>query len=94
MRILTEYTAAWPERVLHVSYERFTREPASELQRICRFLGEDAGQISLPEDWIHPEKNRYADALTREEMALVIEKCEPFWSRFGYRIDAGETHGS
>lgn len=39
-RTARRLAAGHPDRFLTVSYERFTTDPAAEVQRICRFVGE------------------------------------------------------
>ena len=82
--IVQEYEKAWPERLLNVSYERFTENPRVELERILEFIEEPWEEQLLDGPKIHPEQNKYMEELTEEEVALVKTMLGDKMAPYGY----------
>ena len=82
--IVQEYEKAWPERLLNVSYERFTENPRVELERILEFIEEPWEEQLLDGPKIHPEQNKYMEELTEDEVALVKTMLGDKMAPYGY----------
>lgn len=82
--ILHEFRAVAGERLIEMKYEDFTSEPYGWLVRLLEFLGEDplVDRESLPE--VHTEKNKYREKLSEKEVEEVLQRTEPYLSRYGY----------
>lgn len=82
--IVQEYEKAWPDRLLNVSYERFTERPRAELERILEFIEEPWEEQLLDGPEIHAEKNKYVDELTEAEVTLVKTRLGDKMAHYGY----------
>ena len=82
--IVQEYEQAWPDRLLNVSYERFTENPREELEQILEFIEEPWEEQLLDGPKIHAEQNKYVDELTEEEVALVKTMLGDKMAPYGY----------
>ena len=82
--IVQEYEKAWPERLLNVSYERFTENPRVELERILEIIEEPWEEQLLDGPKIHPEQNKYMEELTEDEVALVKTMLDDKMAPYGY----------
>ncbi len=82
MAIVDQYQTAWPERVLEISYERFTENPMDGMQRILAFVGESDPLPAWDPDRIYPEKNAYRHMLSQDQIREVIDACQPYYAKY------------
>lgn len=84
MMIMRQYKACNAERVLDVSYERFTENAASVIQSILEFV--DESDTTMPYDKInvHQEKNKYRQILDDNEVEQVLKLTEAYRPEYGY----------
>jgi LPS sulfotransferase NodH len=82
--LLDQFRQSHPELLLEVPYETLVADPDPALARILAFVGEDSASLASQTGKTRAEKNRYRDILSDEEIRIVLEKCEPFASRYGY----------
>jgi hypothetical protein len=71
--------------LMEVSYEEFTRRPDRVLPKLLTFIDEDPKLLKIPPDYIHEEKNRYKEKLSREQIAIIKKQCEPYLTRYNYK---------
>lgn len=83
-QIMDQFRRGSPQRLLDVSYERLGAEPESVLREILAFVGEDPNQVRIQASDVHPEKNKYLEVLSPEQVAEACRRCEPYMSRLGY----------
>ena len=83
MQIMDEYKKANSHRVIEIAYETVTENPEPELEKILDFVGEP-GEIRLPRNFVHPERNKYLKVLTPEQVDEVVRLCSPYYERYGY----------
>lgn len=84
MAIMQEYQKIGAGRVMEIAYEKLTSEPQKSLNSILEFLGEDANPVTLPPNFVHPEKNKYVDMLTESDIQAIHERCNPLLQTYGY----------
>lgn len=84
MAIMSAYRKLAGERLLEISYEAFTSDPVAGTRCILEFIGEDPGAIRDPGKGIHPERNRYRDLLSEEQVEEVKRRCNPWFGEYGY----------
>lgn len=87
MLILNEFKKLYPDRLLEVRYETLTANPMPELRKILEFVGEDPAQLADLSHLTHPEKNKYKKLLNEEDITIIRDMTEPFFSRYGYKLD-------
>jgi hypothetical protein len=88
MQIFGEYRRAWPQHLVEISYEQLTNLPRETVASLLVGLGEDPGLLELPEGFVHPERNRYREVLTADQIDEVLRTCEPYMSGYGYGMPA------
>lgn len=84
MAIMQQYKQIAQERVIEISYEDLTTEPQSTLGAILKFVGENVDELILPRDMVHPERNKYMEVLTEEQVKDVKQYCMPYYREYGY----------
>lgn len=84
MMLIDQFKKLHPELLLEVCYEEMTVEPDLYLEKILEFVGEDPALLPSQKSRTHTEKNKYASKLTEQEIQIVLDKCEPFLSSYGY----------
>jgi len=82
--IVQQFGQAWPDRVLDVSYEQLTGNPLDEVNRILTFLDEAPLDRIAAGIRVHPEQNKYLDALSAAEMATIRRMLGERMSVYGY----------
>jgi len=82
MAIVDQYKHAWPDRVLEISYERFTENPMDGMRRILAFVGESGPLPTWDPDRVHPEKNAYLHMLDDNQVREVIDSCQPYYTMY------------
>jgi hypothetical protein len=84
MSIMEEYKKIGKDRVLEIAYEKLTSKPEKSVGKILEFLGENPAKLELPKDFVHPEKDKYKNVLSSEDIAEIKRRCMPFLKRYGY----------
>jgi hypothetical protein len=84
MMILDQFKKFKPELVLEVRYEELTENPDLYLDKILKFVGEDPKLLPSQKRKTHKEKNKYRNNLSEQEIKIVLDKCEPYLSQYGY----------
>lgn len=84
MIIIGEYKKIGAARLLELPYEQVVREPARALERVCGFVGEDFSLLPMQQVRTRPERDRYAEILTEDDVRYVVENTSPFYSLYGY----------
>jgi hypothetical protein len=84
MMLLDQFKKFKPELLLELPYEELTENPDPGLKEILEFVGEDPALLSSQKKKTHKEKNKYKQKLSAQEIKVVIDKCEPFYSQYGY----------
>ena len=84
MLILDQFKKFKPELLLELPYEEMTENPDPSLKMILNFVNEDPTLLPSQKKKTHKEKNKYKDKLTQQEIDIVMKKCEPFYSKYGY----------
>jgi hypothetical protein len=84
MILIHEYKKTGAQRVLELPYEAVTRDPATELQKLCAFIGEDFSLIDGAAIRTHEEQNHYKKVLSEPEQRYVLDRAAPFLSLYGY----------
>lgn len=84
--ITYQFRQGFPKRCLDINYETFTQQPYNELQSICEFIGEenifDKGALSF----VQPERNKYQEVLSKEEIEKVRQIAKPVADRIGMQF--------
>jgi hypothetical protein len=60
------------------------REPARALEHVCGFVGEGDSLLPMRQIRTHPERDRYSEILTEQDVRYVVESTNPFYSLDGY----------
>ena len=84
MMLLDQFKKFKPELLLEVCYEDMTADPDPYLKKILEFVNEDPGLLPSQRSKTHKEKNKYKSKLSQQEIDIVLEKCEPYLSLYGY----------
>ena len=87
MMLLEQFKKFRPELLLELPYEELTDNPDPGLKKILEFVNEDPALLPSQTKKTHKEKNKYKDKLSEQEIQVIIDKCEPFYSQYGYRDD-------
>jgi len=93
-QIFGEFSRAWPQHLVEVSYEELTTQPRRTLATLLSRLGEDPDLLELPNGLVHPERNRYRDVLSAPQADEVIRTCGPWLGRYGYDGQPAEAEVS
>jgi len=93
MLLLDQFKKFKPELLLELPYEELTDNPDPYLKTILEFISEDPALLPSQQKKTHKERNKYKEKLSAAEIQLVLEKCEPFLSRYGYGSDK-KTEGN
>jgi hypothetical protein len=59
--------------------------PNSHVAKIASFVGEDASLLPDFSQSIHSGKSRFQEKLTTKEVDFIIQRCEPYFSAYGYQ---------
>ncbi|HQQ63799.1 MAG TPA: sulfotransferase [Pseudomonadales bacterium] len=84
MLLIDQFRRVHPQLLLEVPYESLVDDPDPVLARILAFVGEDADTLPTQAGKTRPEQHRYRDILSEQEIRIVMNKCEPFVSHYGY----------
>lgn len=84
MVLLEQFKKFKPELLLELPYEELTENPDPGLKKILEFVNEDPTLLPSQTKKTHKEKNKYRDKLSTQEIEVIIDKCEPFYSQYGY----------
>lgn len=84
MLLLEQFKKFKPELLLEICYEDMAADPDPYLKKILEFVGEDPKLLPSQKSKTHKEKNKYRDKLSEQEIQIVLDKCEPYLSRYGY----------
>ncbi len=87
MMIIGEFKKLYPDRILEIRYEDLTNDPMPHIRNLLDFVGEDPGLIEDLSHLTHPEKNKYKQMLTDEDLVIIRDMTEPYFSRYGYVLD-------
>jgi hypothetical protein len=82
--IVQQFSQAWPDRVLDVSYERLTGDPLAEINRLLAFLGEAPLDQLGAGIRVHPEQNRHLDALNDADRQTIRHMLGERMRPYGY----------
>ncbi len=84
MAIMTEYKVLGGSRVLEISYEEFTSKPKESTDAILKFLGEKSEEMRYSDVKIYPERNKFREVLTKEQIREIKRRCAPYFELYGY----------
>lgn len=84
MLLLDQFKKFKPELLLEVCYEEVTADPDPHLKTILEFVGENPKLLPSQKSKTHKEKNKYRTKLSEQEIQIVLKKCEPYLSCYGY----------
>jgi hypothetical protein len=84
--LINEYKKTGQHRMFELPYEALVKDPMSELQKLCGFVGEDWNLLQVDQLQTHEEKNNYKRTLTADEQHYVLERTAPFLSAYGYSV--------
>jgi len=84
MLLLDQFKKFKPELLLELPYEELTENPDPYLKTILEFVNESPELLPSQNKKTHKEKNKYKQKLSPQEIQIVIDKCEPFYSQYGY----------
>jgi len=93
MMLLDQFKKFKPELLLEVCYEDMTANPDLYLNKILEFVGEDPKLLPSQKNKTHKEKNKYRNNLSEQEIKIVLDKCEPYLSQYGYSDQPEEKKG-
>lgn len=93
-QIMDQFRRAYPQRLLDVSYERLGSEPEPVLHELLEFIGEDPRSVRIKSSDVHPEKNKYLDVLTGDQIDTICNRCGPYMTALGYEIPQSAGAGS
>jgi hypothetical protein len=84
VQIFGEFSRAWPQHLIEISYEELTTHPRRTLAALLSRLGEDPDLLELPDGLVHPERNRYREVLSAPQIDEVQRTCGPWLDHYGY----------
>jgi len=84
MMLLDQFKKFKPELLLEICYEDMTENPDASLKKVLDFVGEDPKLLASQSSKTHKERNKYKDKLSEQEINIVLQKCEPYLSAYGY----------
>jgi len=84
MLLLDQFKKFKPELLLELPYEDLTENPDPSLKQILEFVNEDPAQLPSQKSKTHKERNKYQDKLNKQEIEIVLTKCEPYLTQYGY----------
>jgi hypothetical protein len=87
MIIIGEFKKRAPERLHEIPYESLTENPAPAIHALLEFLGEDPDALDYGKIETHPERNKYRELLSAEDVRLIRTWTEPYFSKYGYASD-------
>lgn len=87
MLILDQFKQLHPDRMLEICYESLVANPMPDLQKILAYVNEDPALLEDVSHLTHPEKNKYRKLLEQEDIHIVREMTEPYFSRYGYSLE-------
>jgi len=86
MMLIEQFKRFMPELLLEIKYEDVCENPDPYLRELLEFVGEDPDALPSQSGKAHPEKNKYKERLTQEEMETIKFNCEPYFTQYGYEI--------
>ena len=84
MLLLDQFKKFKPGLLLELPYEELTANPDPCLKQILEFINEDPALLPSQKGKTHKEKNKYQEKLSKQEIEIVLEKCEPYLTQYGY----------
>lgn len=84
MLLIDQFKKFRPELIMEVCYEELSADPDPHLKQILEFVNEDPALLPSQKSKTHKEKNKYTEKLEQQEIDIVLAKCEPYLSRYGY----------
>jgi len=85
MMLLDQFKKFKPGLLLEICYEDMTDDPDPYLKKVLEFVGEDSKLLPSQKSKTHKEKNKYRDKLSEQEIQIILDKCEPYLSLYGYK---------
>ncbi len=82
--ILQQFRQVAGDRLLEISYEALTAEPAAALSQLLAFLGEDSGLLEAEFEGVHPEQNKYLEKLDDQQVREVLDRTAAERALYGY----------
>ncbi|MDZ7784473.1 MAG: sulfotransferase [Halioglobus sp.] len=86
MLLIDQFREFRPGLLFELKYEDLVTDPDRHLRDILTFLGEDPSLLPSQAGVAHREKNKYRKVLDRNQIDLVVKRCEPWFSRLGYAV--------
>lgn len=83
MQIIEGYKKMADGRLLEVSYEKVALKPQKGVDQILDFIGEPH-LARIPKEATHPERNRYKEVLTKEQIKQIVERCQPYFDAYAF----------
>jgi hypothetical protein len=91
----SEHVTSWTkphDRILVLRHEDMLADPAAEFRRIVQFLKMDVSDGQLARALADTQSDagsagKWRDALSEEQVAMVVRNNEPVMKRFGYWLD-------
>lgn len=72
------------ERFIEIAYEDFVQNPKEAAPNLLELLNEDPSLVDWSKINTHKERDKYKKQLSAQEIALIKQRCEPFYSQYGY----------
>ncbi len=88
MMLLKQFKAFKPELLLEICYEDMCADPDPYVRQVLEFVDEDWQVLPSLSGKTHKEKNKYKKKLSKREIEIVIDQCEPYFSEYGYKRDS------
>lgn len=85
MVLLDQFKKFKPELLLELPYEELTENPDPGLKKILEFVNEDPSLLPSQAKKTHKEKNKYKEKLNAQQIQVIVDRCEPYYSQYGYR---------
>ena len=85
MHIINGYKAGLCQNLLEISYEALTQRPDAVIEKLLLFIGEDPKLLKIPAQYVHKEQNKFKTTLSKEQIAAIIQQCEPYYSQYHYK---------
>lgn len=99
MQIIDVYKKIPDNNLIELRYEALLESPESTLSQLLSDLGEDPAvydfsKLILPPDVplqpgdivIEPEKDKYQQVLSAEDISFILRYCGPYMKRYGYQL--------
>jgi len=86
MVMLEQFKKLCPDRLIEICYEDLTQDPVPHIQAILEFVDEDPKLMEDVSHLTHPEKNKYKQLLDQEDIEIIRDMTEPYFSGYGYQV--------